>query len=94
MYSSANAIDKVKRLKAGTWIDIQEPDQEPRRIKFLWRSNFTKRCLFVTSKGIKAAEWSEQELATMFEKGEASVLDQSKPLMERALVSMMETLNK
>jgi hypothetical protein len=94
MYSSANAIEKVKRLKVGTWIDIQEPDKAPRRIKFSWRSDFTKRCLFVTSKGIKAAEWSEQELAAMFEKGEASVLDQSKPLMDRALVSMMETVNK
>ena len=57
-------------------------------------SNLTKRCLFVTSKGVKAAEWSEQELTAMFEKGEASVLDQSKPLMDRALVSMMETVNK
>jgi len=94
IYSTGNAIDKVKRLKVGTWVDIHEPDKEPRRIKFSWRSNFTKRCLFVTSKGIKAAEWSEQELAAMFEKGEASILDQSKPLMERALVSMMETVNK
>jgi hypothetical protein len=94
MYSSANAIEQVKKLKIGTWVDIQEVDKEPRRIKFSWRSNLTKRCLFVTSKGIKAAEWSEQELAAMFEKGEASVLDQSKPLMDRALVSMMETVNK
>lgn len=94
MYSNATALDNVKKLKIGTWIDIQEPDKEPRRIKFSWRSNLTKRCLFVTSKGIKAAEWSEQELAAMFEKGEASVLDQSKPLMDRALVSMMKTVNK
>jgi len=94
MYSSANAIEQVKKLKIGTWVDIQEVDKEPRRIKFSWRSNLTKRCLFVTSKGVKAAEWSEQELAAMFEKGEASVLDQSKPLMDRALVSMMETVNK
>ena len=94
IYSSATAIGKVKNLKVGTWVDIQEPEKEPRRIKFSWRSNLTKRCLFVTSKGVKAAEWSEQELAVMFEKGEASVLDQSKPLMDRALVSMMETVNK
>ncbi len=94
MYSSVSAIEKVKKLKIGTWVDIQEVDKEPRRIKFSWRSNLTKRCLFVTSKGIKAAEWSEHELAAMFEKGEASVLDQSRPLMDRALVSMMETVNK
>lgn len=94
MYSTASAIDNVKKLKIGTWVDIQEPDKEPRRIKLSWRSNLTKRCLFVTSKGVKAAEWSEQELAAMFAKGEASVLNQSKPLMDRALVSMMETVNK
>ncbi|MFT7235401.1 MAG: hypothetical protein ACI9QV_000978 [Methylophagaceae bacterium] len=94
MYSSVTAIDNVKKLKIGTWVDIQELDKEPRRIKFSWRSNLTKKCLFVTSKGIKAAEWTEQELAVMFEKGEASILDQSKPLMDRALVSMMETVNK
>jgi len=94
MYSSVSAIDKVKKLKIGTWVDIREVDKEPRRIKFSWRSNLTKRCLFVTSKGIKAAEWSEHELTAMFEKGEASVLDQSRPLMDRALVSMMETVNK
>lgn len=94
MYSNATALEKVKKLKIGTWVDIQEPDKAPRRIKFSWRSNLTKRCLFVTSKGVKAAEWSEQELAAMFEKGEASILDQSKPLMDRALISMMETVNK
>jgi hypothetical protein len=93
-YSSGEAIDKVKRLKTGTWLQIQEQDQEPRSIKFSWRSNHTKRCLFVTSKGIKTAEWSEEELAIMFEKGEALVLERSKPLMDPALISMMETVNK
>ena len=38
MYSSTNAIEQVKKLKIGTWVDIQEVDKEPRRIKFSWRA--------------------------------------------------------
>jgi uncharacterized protein DUF1631 len=87
------ALERAKNLKIGTWIEVTE-EGTSRRIKFSWRSNLTGHCLFVTYQGLKAAELSLSELAQWFQKGQAIVLDQSTPLMDRALKSMMNTVNK
>ena len=88
-----SALERAKNLKVGTWLEVSE-DGTSRRIKFSWRSNLTGHCLFVTYQGLKAAELSLSELARWFQKGQAIVLDQSTPLMDRALKSMMNTVNK
>ncbi|RKZ81130.1 MAG: hypothetical protein DRQ35_00865 [Gammaproteobacteria bacterium] len=88
-----SALERAKNLKIGTWLEVTDEDSS-RRIKFSWRSNLTGHCLFVTYQGLKAAELSLSELARWFQKGQAIVLDQSTPLMDRALQSMMNTVNK
>ena len=87
------ALEKASMLKVGTWLEIIEEDSR-RRMKFSWRSNLTGKCLFVTYQGLKAAELSLAELASLFLRGKALVIDQSEPLMDRALISMMSTVNK
>jgi len=90
--SDEEALTIAKQLKIGTWLEITKNDQV-QRIKFSWRSNLTGRCLFVTYQGLKAAEVALNELASWFQQGQAAVLDQAaEPLMDRALVSMKETI--
>ena len=81
-------------MQVGTWLEVTQ-DEQSQRIKFSWRSNLTGRCLFVTYQGLKAAELAISELASWFQQGQAVVLDQAtKPLMDRALVSMKDTIDK
>ena len=90
--SDEQALNTAKQLKVGTWIEVTENDQT-QRIKFSWRSNLTGRCLFVTYQGLKAAELALADLAGWFQQGQAIILDQAaQPLMDRALVSMKETI--
>lgn len=91
--SDEKAIKLASNLKIGTWLELRD-DEEVRRIKFSWRSNLTGRCLFVTYQGLRAAEISLQELTNWFQQGQVVIIDQSTPLMDRALVSMMNTINK
>ncbi|PHS22609.1 MAG: hypothetical protein COA83_11430 [Methylophaga sp.] len=88
------AMQKAKQLSVGTWLEIASDDgKTPQRIKFSWRSNLTGRCLFVTYQGTKAAEIAITELASWFQQGKILVIDQSTQLMDRALASMMETVD-
>lgn len=87
------ALEKATKLKIGTWIEVTE-EEVSNRMKFSWRSNLTGRCLFVTYQGLKAADLSVTELAGLFQKGQAQIIDQSEPLMDRALISMMVVINK
>lgn len=91
--SDEEAMEKAISLKTGTWLEILEVDS-PRQMKFSWRSNITERCLFVTYHGLKAADFSLTELAALFQYGQARVIEQFEPLMDRALVSMMAAINK
>ncbi len=90
--SDEQALNTAKQLKVGTWIEVTENNQT-QRIKFSWRSNLTGRCLFVTYQGLRATELALAELAGWFQQGQAIILDQvAEPLMDRALVSMKETI--
>lgn len=92
--SDNDALNAAKQLQVGTWLEVTQ-DEQSQRIKFSWRSNLTGRCLFVTYQGLKAAELAISELASWFQQGQAVILDQStKPLMDRALVSMKDTIDK
>jgi len=86
------AFEKVSALKIGTWIEVSEKDSS-HQMKFSWRSHLTDRCLFVCYNGLKAADLSLVELANLFQKGQAKLIDPSQPLMDRALASIMKSIN-
>tara|TARA_R110001606_G_scaffold399310_1_gene584755 strand:+ start:80772 stop:82982 length:2211 start_codon:yes stop_codon:yes gene_type:complete len=90
--SDDEALEKATALKIGTWLEISE-EGSSRQMKFSWRSNITGHCLFVTHQGLKAADLSLTELAGLFQNGQAQIIDQFEPLMDRALVSMMAAIN-
>lgn len=91
--SDQEAIEKATTLEIGTWLEFLD-EESPRQIKFSWRSNLTGRCLFVSYHGLKAADLSLAELAGLFQSGQAKVIDQFEPLMDRALISMMAAINQ
>lgn len=91
--SDQEAIEKATTLEIGTWLEFFD-EESPRQIKFSWRSNLTGRCLFVSYHGLKAADLSLAELAGLFQRGQAKIIDQFEPLMDRALISMMAAINQ
>ena len=58
-------------------------------MKFSWRSNLTRHCLFVSYHGLKEADLPLAELAGLFQNGQAKIIEPSEPLMDRVLISMM-----
>jgi len=94
--SDESALNTAKELEVGTWLEVTLSEKEQtQRIKFSWRSNLTGRCLFVSYQGLKAAELALAELANWFQRGQAIILNEaSAPLMDRALVSMKESIEK
>jgi len=92
--SDQKALDAAKKLKVGTWLEINQ-NGSVQRVKFSWRSNLTGRCLFVSYQGLKVAELALSELAAWFQQGQVVIINQtSEPLMDRALVSMKQTIAK
>ncbi len=90
--SDQNALEKATTLKIGTWLEVSG-DGFPRQMKLSWRSKLTGHCLFVSYHGLKEAELSIAELAGLFQKGQAQIIDQFESLMDRAHVSMMSAIN-
>lgn len=82
-------------LEVGTWLELTEDEGKVIRAKLSWRSNISGSCLFVNRKGMKVAEVTQQGLGVWLRSGKAVVLPAaSVPLMDRALNSMMATLNR
>ncbi|MCW8905263.1 DUF1631 domain-containing protein [Sedimenticola sp.] len=86
---------QARELEVGTWLELTEEDGTVVRAKLSWRSNISGSCLFVNRKGMKVAEVTQQGLGVWLRSGKAVVLPAvSVPLMDRALNSMLATLNR
>ncbi len=86
---------QARELSVGTWLELTEEDGAVIRAKLSWRSNISGSCLFVNRKGMKVAEVTQQGLGVWLRSGKAVVLPEANvPLMDRALNSMMATLNR
>ncbi len=79
-------------LKVGQWLEWQTDDKGVRG-KLSWRSEVTKKCIFVNRKGMKVAEMTVNEVAALLRNGQAQLLEGvATPLMDRALDAMMRSL--
>ncbi|WP_260293294.1 DUF1631 domain-containing protein [Sedimenticola hydrogenitrophicus] len=94
--SEPDAFDaQAAKLDVGTWLELNEEDGAVIRAKLSWRSNISGSCLFVNRRGMKVAEVTRQGLGAWLRSGKAVLLPEvSVPLMDRALNSLVETLNK
>jgi hypothetical protein len=96
---SGEAIEKdehevrVLQLKRGTWIEYRQEDGTPARAKLAWVSPLKGIYLFTNRLGQRAMSINAAGLSAKFRAGEAQILD-SVPLMERAVNSLLERLQK
>lgn len=84
---------RVQQLKRGTWIEYRLEDGTSARAKLAWVSPLKGIYLFTNRLGQRAMSINAAGLAAKFRAGEAEILD-SVPLMERAVNSLLERLQK
>ncbi|WP_428609576.1 DUF1631 domain-containing protein [Sedimenticola sp.] len=91
-----DAFDKqAEELAVGSWLELTEEDGSVIRAKLSWRSSISGSCLFVNRKGMKVAEVSQRGLGAWLRSGKVVLLPEvDVPLMDRALNSMVVTLNQ
>lgn len=88
-------FNQAVTLKVGTWFELNEEDEDKRRIKLSWKSEVTNTLVFVNRHGIKAKEIMVDEFASLLRAGQVIMLKGStEPLMDRALKAMMDVLKK
>ncbi|MBM7130088.1 DUF1631 domain-containing protein [Dyella mobilis] len=86
-------LEHVSALKPGSWLEFNG-DEEPHfeRAKLSWISPMSGRYLFVNRRGLKVADYSPYELATVMAEGRARVLA-SNALFDRALDAIVDRLS-
>ncbi len=82
----------VRRLQAGSWIELHE-DDEPLRCKLIALFDDSDRYVFVNRSGMKVREWTAMGLAVALQRGDVSLLDDSL-LFDRALDSVVSQLRR
>lgn len=85
----------AKEIGVGAWLEWTSSDEKLMRGKLSWRSAITETLVFVGRKGTKLAELTQNELAELFRLKKARLIEKSsKPLLERAMTSMVNNLKK
>lgn len=91
MDENAEALQVVRALKVGAWIEFIDEAGTSERAKLSWISPISGKYLFVNRRGLKVADRSTQQLATELHEGRASILEEV-PLFDRALDAIVERL--
>jgi hypothetical protein len=81
--------DRVRMLKTGTWMEINGNDDKAMRAKLSWISPITGTYLFTDRQGLKAGNFTVDELAELLRSRRARVLS-STPLMDRAVGTVLK----
>ncbi|BAZ94156.1 thymidine phosphorylase [Thiohalobacter thiocyanaticus] len=68
--------EHLEQIDYGTWFQFIEPDSRPRRLRLAWYSKLSKRYLFVDPMGVKAAEYSRDQLARRLAADTARIVQQ------------------
>ena len=93
MHERDTHFRQAESLKVGTWLEITGKDGVQMRAKLSWKSDVSDAHVLVNRKGMKVMQLTMQELAAAFRKGTAKTLEKAdKPIMDRALSTMMKTL--
>ncbi len=85
----------IEKLTTGTWMEFRGADGQSLRAKLSWVSPITNTYLFTDRSGLKAGNYSQEELAQLIRGARARVVDNSKtPLMDRAVSSVLSEYNR
>ncbi|QRN54424.1 DUF1631 domain-containing protein [Dyella caseinilytica] len=85
-------LEHVSELKPGTWLEFNSTDDHFERAKLSWISPMSGRYLFVNRRGLKVADYSPYELATVMAEGRARILA-SNALFDRAMDAIVDRLS-
>jgi hypothetical protein len=85
-------LEFVAALKPGIWLEFNGDEEHFERAKLSWISPMSGRYLFVNRRGLKVADYSPYELATVMAEGRARVLA-SNALFDRALDAIVDRLS-
>ena len=80
-------------VATGDWMEFQSSDGKAKRAKLSWISPITNTYLFTDRQGLKAGNFSLQELAHLLRCARANVLDGA-PLMDRAVSTVFKEYQK
>jgi hypothetical protein len=83
----------VKRIKRGTWIEIEQDNGTSTRVKLAWVSPLKGLLLFTNRLGERAVSITPEGLAEKFRNGMAQVIDDI-ALVDRAVNNLMERLKQ
>ena len=84
---------KVKQLQTGVWLEILDENGTATRAKLSWVSPITGTYLFTDRQGLKAGNYTLEELTGLMRKARARVLN-STPLMDRAVGTVLKQYQK
>jgi Protein of unknown function (DUF1631) len=84
---------KVQRLATGTWLEILDADGVATRAKLSWISPITGTYLFTDRQGLKAGNYTRNELANLLRRARARILNDS-PLMDRVVGEVLKQYRK
>jgi hypothetical protein len=85
--------DQAENLAVGGWLELQQDDAQPVRIKLSWKSDISDAYVFVNRKGAKVLELTLAGVAKLLRNGSAKVLDEvDTPIMDKAMVAMIASL--
>ena len=84
---------QVLALQPGTWLEFCLADEAMTRAKLSWISPMSGRYLFVNRRGLKAADYSPQELTVLLTDGRARILA-ANALFDRAMSAIVGRLSQ
>jgi hypothetical protein len=85
-------LERINALKPGTWLEFNTDAEHFERAKLSWISPMSGRYLFVNRRGLKVADYSPYELATVMVEGRARILA-SNALFDRAMDAIVDRLS-
>ena len=87
------AVESVRALRVGNWVEFVAADGQRDRAKLSWISPISGKYLFVNRRGLKVCDMTAQALADSIGAGQTIVLEEV-PLFDRALDAIVERLRK
>ena len=88
-------VDQLRKLKFGTWFEIEDKKGKKHQLKLSWFSPVTRNYMFVDRSGVQALVTPLDVLARQLSKGSAKIMDRSElPFVDRTLDTVLNLLKK
>ncbi len=87
--------DLLRKLKFGTWFEIEDKKGRTHQLKLSWYSPVTRNYMFVDRSGVQALVTPLDILARQLSRGKAKIMERSElPFVDRTLDTVLNLLKK